>query len=70
MIDVDVYVNEQKQAQHLAVQNEHATEMQFRSLCGASVAGLETAQVNPSAVKVACKECEHQRQMWVEVHAE
>lgn len=80
MTNVEVFVNEQGQPQHLAVLDERKTyelrngkrdgPTSYRSLCGADTTGQEHKQLPPSDVKVNCDNCNKQLKMWKEVHSE
>jgi hypothetical protein len=72
---VDVYVDDHGQAQHLAVMKEQKhylsvseTETEYRSLCGSNVTGLVVAQKNPGDVNMNCNDCRSQLNIWKEVN--
>lgn len=67
---VDVFVNDKGQPQHLAVQNEHAKvdQPKYRTVCGAPNNGGEVKQMSPHDVQVGCGDCNEQFKMWKEVN--
>lgn len=68
---VEVFVNDKGQPQHLAVQDEHgkADQPSYRTVCGAPNGGGEVKEMSPNDVHLGCGNCDEQFKMWKEVHS-
>lgn len=69
---VEVYVNDKGQPQHLAVLNEKSpitSVSDYRTVCGEPSGGMEVKALPPDDVHIHCPDCEGQLEMWKEIHS-